>query len=120
MHIKIIKSLTYVTIIIWIIFSNFLNVYSFNNPYINEINQSSKVSIDQLVVSISYKKYQLSTEKFEVFLSDITKKLSNLKNKYSNNNEIVGIINYLNYELSIINTDEKIYNLFNFYNYMII
>lgn len=108
MHIKIIKSLTYVTIIIWIIFSNFLNVYSFNNPYVNEINQSSKVSIDKLVVSISYKKYQLSTEKFEAFIEDITKKLSNLKNKYSNNNEIIGIINYLNYELSIINTDEKI------------
>lgn len=108
MYWKILKFVLYVFISCWLIFTNLFNAYWINNPYSGELNQVTKLQIDNLVTSISNKKIQLSTAQFNIFSDDIIRNLANLKNKYSTNNDIINIVNYLSYEINDLKKDPTI------------
>lgn len=108
MYWKILKFVLYIFILIWIVSSNLLNVYWLNNPYWDNISINTKVQINNLVISISNRKTQLGNENFNSFKNDILKNLNSIKTKYSSNNEIVNLIDYISYEINDITKAELI------------
>jgi len=61
-----------------------------------------------LVISISNRKTQLGNENFNSFKNDILKNLNSIKTKYSSNNEIGNLIDYISYEINDITKAELI------------
>ncbi|MDD3145410.1 MAG: hypothetical protein PHV23_04840 [Candidatus Gracilibacteria bacterium] len=108
MYGKILKFVLYIFILIGISYSNLLNVYGLNNPYGDKISINTKVQINNLVISISNRKTQLGNENFNSFKNDILKNLNSIKTKYSSNNEIGNLIDYISYEINDITKAELI------------
>ncbi|MDD2907669.1 MAG: hypothetical protein PHH98_03435 [Candidatus Gracilibacteria bacterium] len=108
MYLKSLKFILYIFVGFYFVFINLVSANSLTNPYSTDLNQVNKLQIDNLVTSISTKKLQINTEKFNSFTDDITNKLSILKSKFSTNKNVLNTINYLSYEINQLKKDDMI------------